>query len=394
MSNVKIKFVGFGNANSLAYGWIRNLGKLGFDYECHAKLGSLLDDPLKKYPKDSREKISYYDLETLSISNMLKYFWKTRSLFSYKLLNQEWVLLANIFPEKSALLLTGTEIDIFADYKKMLKRSINRKFISMRPHILLYDMLHCFLTRRAIAKAKCVIYFLEGLEAKGDRLLKRLRPTKDVIRGTFMDNLFVEDMELTQNKFDNSKINIVCSARHNWKRDEKLSHVNFLDFKDTNLLIEAFYKIENKEKYHITLFEKGVHVEPLKRLIQDLGLEHYCTWLPEVDPNEFYSYVKCADIVVDNLGPSALGMGTFESMLLSKPVLTRIDKLNVYKETYPEFPLKSYSSVNLLCEEITRLACPKYRKKIGFINKTFAHNNISIISQLVKLLNILEIDRI
>jgi len=394
MSNAKIKFVGFGNANSLAYGWIRNLGKLGFDYECHAKLGSLLDDPLKKYPKDSREKIFYYDFETLSIRNMLRYFWKTRSLFSYKLLNQEWVLLANIFPEKSVLLLTGTEIDIFADYKKMLKRSINRKFILLRPHILLYDILHCFLTRRAIAKAKCVMYFLEGLEAKGDQLLKRIRPTKVSIRGTFMDSFFVDDMELAQDKFDNSKINIVCSARHNWKRDEKLSHVNFLDFKDTNLLIDAFYQIENKEKYHITLFEKGVHIEPLKRLIHDLGLENYCTWLPEVGPNEFYSYVKSADIVVDNLGPSALGMGTFESMMFSKPVLTRIENLSIYKQAYQDFPLKSHSSVNSLCDEIIKLECPKYRKEIGILNQTFVRNNISIISQLERLLNILEVAEI
>ena len=64
-----------------------------------------------------------------------------------------------------------------------------------------------------------------------------------------------------------------------------------------------------------------MHVQQTEQLVQELGITPFTCWHEELIQREFLEAVRRADIVVDTIGNSHIGMAVCDAMSIGRPVI-------------------------------------------------------------------------
>ena len=116
----------------------------------------------------------------------------------------------------------------------------------------------------------------------------------------------------------------------------------------------------------LVLIKKGLHVSHTKELAKSLGIAGDIEWMPELSLAEFYSQVREADVVCDQLGPSFPGMVGLDAMAMGRPVIANF-RLDLLRPYFPEpWPVCHVESVDGIRDALLHLyRSPKARASQG-----------------------------
>ncbi|XWN37472.1 MAG: hypothetical protein ROO71_00830 [Balneola sp.] len=158
-----------------------------------------------------------------------------------------------------------------------------------------------------------------------------------------------ETYKLEENELPDSSVKkmiVIHQSRHIWKTRDDLPSL-----KRNDILIKGFADYVLKEKdAHLLLFEYGVDVEESKKLINDLGISEYVTWLPKMPRKKLYRYISASDIGTGQFATGEIGGGSlWEILAFGKPLMHYVDKDNLasnkFDEMYPFINVKNEDDI-------------------------------------------------
>ena len=154
--------------------------------------------------------------------------------------------------------------------------------------------------------------------------IDRLELDKDRI--CFLPHAF-DDLKLDTFRINNPSIvpdrdivHFFCPSRQDW-RDQNPSLT-----KGSDLMLKAAAAVAaDGNKFRITLVAWGVDVEASKRLIEELHLESFVSWVLPMDKRSLWAQYCRSHAVLDQFSLPALGGVGFETLALGRRLITRID---------------------------------------------------------------------
>ncbi len=275
------------------------------------------------------------------------------------LLNEEGPALAGGLKIPYIVLLTGSDLEIFADPAKAatLKpqlfarpawlRAAGRALVPTR-------LIHRQLTepqRAGIRGARLVTYLARGLIPNGDRLL-------DEIGTSEVQRVFLLQADLEINPLvappDNPVVRIFCLARLTWKPEPGLVA---LDYKGSDRMIHglALFWRKHRQRLDIRLVRKGRHVVETEQLLAELGLADQVTWLDELTQTQVREEYQASDIVFDQLDRGVVAMGGFEAMATGRPLIANGRPEIMEAAIGAPAPICQASTAEEVCLQLERL---------------------------------------
>lgn len=248
-------------------------------------------------------------------------------------------------------------------------------------HLLNYY--HYFYTeithaRSSISSSLAYIYFPEGVVPRGDQILKEINADP----GRRIFNLMVDTEHLKyQLPALNQKLRVFNVARFNWDRSASSDLFSSLDYKANDVMIHGihlFLQRHPNAEVDIRFAKKGKDVDKTMRLCQELGLEKWITWLPELTQREVIEEFRQADIIFDQLGNSVVGMGGMEAMATGRPLIAN-SRPEIFEKYLGEPSAICHASTpQEVCEWLTKLAAdPALREEIGKNSRAYVEKHFS-----------------
>jgi glycosyltransferase involved in cell wall biosynthesis len=244
-------------------------------------------------------------------------------------LNEEGPTLAGEFPAPHGVLLTGSDLQVFANPARIEGVLPPRFTRGGLPNRLMRSLIRttilepCFLQRQrtGIARASFISYFAPGLQPEGDALLAGLGVSSDDRRRCF---LLMTDLELLKLKPrpSNQVPRLFCATRLTWKAEADAG-LTAMDCKGTDVLIEGLAEAahEHHQPFELHLVRKGRHVRETEELIQRHRLAERVVWHDELSQQEVISEYERSDIVLDQMASSFPGMAAMDAMATGRPVI-------------------------------------------------------------------------
>lgn len=297
--------------------------------------------------------------------------------------NGLWPIIALKLNKPYFCLLTGSDLELYGDpyhhmrsYWDQLKGLNPFKKI---PRTFLAGLIS-LLQIKAIEKSSGFSYFPKGIIPNGDRLLSHINSSKrfSLIMG---DTYRFQQIELPSN----DKLRFFMVARHEWTLPLKKGKT-YLDLKGNDVFFRGLYLFTKNTgiKIDLILVSKGSDVENSKVLIRNLKLQDQVTWLDEMSQQEVYEQYKKADIVIDQLSQSIVGMGGLDAMAIGRPLLAN-GRPEIYRPLIGvDSPICQASSPEEVSDQILKLTDPLYRKEIADLSRIYVEKYFSSDSAAVE----------
>jgi glycosyltransferase involved in cell wall biosynthesis len=229
--------------------------------------------------------------------------------------------------------------------------------------------------RAGIASAAAVHWFPKGVVPAGDALLDDLG-VRDERRFFFMmaDLDQIELMPLP----DNERLRIFSATRLTWKRPFPAGFSDF-DDKGSDVMIRGLgmFRRITQTRLDIRLVKKGMHVEESMALAAEEGVADQITWLEEMSQAEVREEYKRADIVVEQLRSSMMGMAGLDAMATGRPVIANVrpDTAKSWLKAVP--PVCQATDAETVCAHLQRLTNRDERQRVGIAARRFAEHFFS-----------------
>ena len=302
-------------------------------------------------------------------------------------LNEFGVSLAKDIRRPTIAILTGTDLEVLANYEYLSQLVIfsqNKSIASLLKNIigkLVYKPhYHRCITaqREGIRSAIAVVYPAKGLLPRGDTLLDEIG-VRDSQRVSFT---YMTDLE--KNKFqpspDNPIIRVLCMARLTWRKPKENEMVCEMDYKGSDLMIRGlglFFRFTGI-KLDIRFIKKGVHISETMQLLEEEGIADQVTWLEEMSHVDVLEENKAADIIFEQLGDGLVGLGCLDAMAMGRPVIAN-GRPDIMKRVFgAELPICHATNAEEVCAQLQKLVLfPEERTRAGiasheYVKKKFA----------------------
>ena len=302
----------------------------------------------------------------------------------FAVLNEEGPALASRLKVPYLVLLTGSNLEVFADPSKaeMLKPQIftrSPRLGSICRRFIPTGIIHRWLTlpqRAGIAGASAVAYFARGLIPLGDRLL-------DEIGVKTERRLFLLMADLAINPYtpppNNPVLRIFCLARLTW-RLEAGSDLTELDYKGSDIMIRGiglFWR-KTKVKIDLRLARKGRHLAETGALVATEGLTEQVTWMDELTQKQVRDEYRAADIVFDQLANGVVAMGGLEAMATGRPLIANARPEIIGPIIGESSPVCQASSATEVCAQLERLIFSlDERVRVGLASRRYVEKYFS-----------------
>ena len=243
------------------------------------------------------------------------------------ILNEEGPSLAAHLRVPHGVLLTGSDVGVFADpamAKSLKPQAFERPFwvSALCRRALPTSLIQRWLIepqRAGIKTARFVAFLPQGLDPNIDRLLNDIgiQPTQRL-------ELQFTDCELASYVPPpaNPIIRVFSAARLTWLADPSAGLIP-LDLKGTDIMLRglAEFRRQTRQPLDIHLVKKGRHIVETLRLATELDLANQITWHEEINQHEVMAQFRQADIVFDQVGRSAVGMAGLDAMSTGRPLI-------------------------------------------------------------------------
>ncbi len=84
--------------------------------------------------------------------------------------------------------------------------------------------------------------------------------------------------------------------------------------------LAQFVKVDTN--IHAIVLDRGADRQVAKKIVRDLGLTEYVTFIPPMTEAQRIEYLQMADVVIDQFDPGSFGLGAIETLLVGKPLIT------------------------------------------------------------------------
>lgn len=376
----------FGNINNYPLLLALGLRGNGHDVRLFVNRKELLHRPEGLYPGWRSAYPSWiYDcsfLTDVDIARKTSSFMNVASLlndgYDFVVLNDTGPAFASVIKCPYAAVLTGSDLSYYADFKTISIRSQSWSFEFRRSPIGrgdTNDFTDLIARQRdGILGAELICYPEKGLIPSGDELLHEIG-VRDQDR---MMLYFSNTLDLEPQPFVGHDFAILSGSRVVFREDRNPG-LSAIDFKGTDLLLEAFAAYCHLGgKGTLKLVKKGPDVECAVDLIHELKIDRKVVWLDEMSLSNFHREMSKAALVCDQFGTSFPGMVTADAMALGKPVVANFRKCvfsNVFAKEMPGFDATTSEQI---CNHFIELERNKVaRWEVGKASREFAERFLS-----------------
>jgi hypothetical protein len=331
MNKKKVALIGNMNNNSFAL--LRYL----LDYGIDAELLLLNHEHKHFLPQNDTYQIKKYPIMVSDFGMLPSSIWNlSRKKVTEDLSKYDFII--GCGPAPAILKLIGRKLDVFIPYGSDIYYV---PFIPIKPLRSLKIALKSFNLKRLQRGGikECELIILDYTNNEYEKLFSKL----DIAKKRCYINIpfiyapefnpvsissYYKDSEFYAKFLKIRKENelvIFHHSRHEWT-DERIVMANkYKHTKGNYKLIEGFYRfVENKPKIkaHLVMFEYGEDVSRSKKLIEELNLGSYITWMPLMPRREILVGISLCDIGVGELDSSYFSYGAiFEFLAMAKPVI-------------------------------------------------------------------------
>lgn len=376
----RIDFIG--NSNSYPLMILHGMRALGVDAHLHLIHEGPLNAPENLYPQYADQYPDWIhdwrspDMLSHSPERIAAVRAATRGADAL-VLNNDAVFLGAEETRPYFCILTGSDLLIYAD-PQMCRSALDAKIpqpacfpaVAYKCRWIIFLMQQ----RSAIRSASGYCFFPKGTIARGDALLDNLGAAPE-LRISFL----ISDMDNLPGspQPENALLRIVCTARLTWDKSAPPFHTD-LDYKGTDLLLKGFARfLQSGRRAELRLFRKGCHIKETEALLKSLGITDAVQWQAEMTQHDFLRQLEHADIVVDSLSDSHIGMAAADAMSIGRPVLCNSPDHALWdlKEAFPCCHARTEEAVY---EWLVKLHDrPSLRKEIGDKSREFASRHFS-----------------
>jgi len=300
------------------------------------------------------------------------------------ILNEEGPALALKLRIPYAALLTGSDLEVFANSKNahMLKPLLIKRPLWLRTffgRLMPTAVITSRLTqpqRAGIRAARAVIFMPRGLAPKADALLAEIGVADEArIQAMFTD---VTSVPFTPPR-NNAILRVFSATRLTWIEGID-SDLTSLDLKGSDVMVRGLdlFTRSTGRKLDIHLVRKGRHVAQLEDLLASLGLSSQVTWHNEMSQLEVLAQFQKADIVMEQLAGSAIGMAGFDALATGRPIIAN-GRPEIFQPLVGEpSPICQATTAEEVCEHLIRLeASPGERAEIGRAGRSYVERHFS-----------------
>lgn len=291
--------------------------------------------------------------------------------------NGIWPIVARSTGKPYIALLTGSDLEVYGNLSFLM-----RDYWKQSEHLPLYRKLIRtaiagavgWKQSRAIKFASAFNYFPPGIVPNGDLIIKKIRPQGQRLSFMMTD---VQRRTLSTPPL-NKTPRVFLTARHTWALPHKEGTCP-LDYKGNDIFLKgvALFKEKTGLPLDVVLVKKGLDVEESRKLISQLAIEDYVTWLDEMTQKEVFQQYCDADIVADQFATSMIGMGAMDAMAIGRPLIAHCHPEVLEKHLGVRTPICQASTPEEVCAQLVRLYEPSSRKKIGEESHDFAKKYLS-----------------
>jgi glycosyltransferase involved in cell wall biosynthesis len=302
----------------------------------------------------------------------------------FAVLNEEGPALASALSVPHLVLLTGSNLELFADHHKA---SILRDQLLSTPSgwarflncIFPTAVIRSLLTtpqRRGIRDAELVTFFPRGLIPNGDRLLAEIG-----VQDSKRMDMLIADLHL--NSFvpppTNPVLRVFNVSRFTWKAEPE-TDLTDLDYKASDVMIRGIGSFRRKHRIPLDLrfVRKGRHIAESVKLVGECGLADQVTWLDELTQLQVRDEYSKADVVFDQLGNGAVAMGGLEAMAIGRPLIAN-GRPEIFERLTGEVsPICQARTPEEVCAQLARLARdPAERERVGLASWRYVEKHFS-----------------
>jgi glycosyltransferase involved in cell wall biosynthesis len=278
------------------------------------------------YPTWIHEVPPLTDLRTVPV-----FGWATRRVLRVLetcdgvVLNGEALSLGSLLHRPTIGLLTGSDLDVYADPRSVAALAAVPGRFSWIPGIyflkrMLFSRL-VRLQRAGIAKCRLLDYAVPGLLPDSDALLDDLG-VETRKRASFMLT-DIESLPPPRNA-RNGVLRIFCATRLQWHRSATGANISPLDAKGTDTMLEGLRMFLERahRRVQIDMIRVGTNVPETVRHVAKLGLDAHVRWHEELTQAEFLEEMSRADVVLENFGgEGGIGMAARDAIAMGMPVI-------------------------------------------------------------------------
>lgn len=300
------------------------------------------------------------------------------------ILNEEGPALASELRVPYAALLTGSDLEVFANPKNahMLKPLLIERPLWLRRLACLLMPTAAITSRltrpqrAGVRTARAVIFMPRGLAPKADALLAEIGvPDEALIQAMFTDVTLVP---FTPPR-NNATLRVFSATRLTWIEGID-SDLTSLDLKGSEVMVRGLdlFTRSTGRKLDIHLVRKGRHVAQLEHLLASLGLGSQVTWHNEMSQLEVLAQFQKADIVMEQLAGSAVGMAGLDALATGRPVIAN-GRPEVFRPLIGEpSPICQAKTPEEVGQHLLRLqASPNQRAEIGMAGRHYVERHFS-----------------
>jgi len=284
----------------------------------------------------------------------------------------------------SIAFLTGSDLNYYANFSTLSSRAANYAMDYRRSAAARLDrrLWAAFIQRQreGILKSRAVSYFPKGMFPGDDQLLEDIgvQDQQRIFLYMCADNLPVAREKCSGSR-TSAATTLFCGTRLTWKKPMPPG-VSALDYKGTDVMIHgvAQFLSRGNTNFELRIVEKGLHVSETRELVEMLGLSERVTWLQEMPLREFYLELSDADICMEQLGESTLGMVGLDAMAMGKPVIANIHPDIWANHISEEWPIAQASEPQHVCQHLEVLSGnPARRAELGEKARDFIQRHFS-----------------
>lgn len=381
----QLRYCFIGNANNYPFRLALALRRQGESVTFVIDSVNKLDRPENSYPefadgypdwvKDMGGCVSHY-YHHLFPKIFLRRIVRIAKTADVLIVNGLWPIFAKASGKPYYVILTGSDLGVYCDPEsaKKLVQSGHERISCLRKKArerVLKNITS--LQSEAIRSATAFNYLKQGMLQSAEEIIEKIKPIGIRTSYFFSDIVGVQKKPLPNNRIPQ----IICGARINWVRPLPPGF-NEQDYKGTDILVRGFAKfLQSGGHMQLTLVRKGLHILETERLIKDLGIGCYVSWVDEMSQSELLDLYAKSDIVIDHFGVSAIGMAGVDAMALGRPVIAASGLGNCDSSQTDCCPICHAATPNKVCAQLTFLSLTNNRKECGDRSTVFVRDHVS-----------------
>lgn len=300
------------------------------------------------------------------------------------ILNEEGPALAAHLTVPYGVLLTGSDIEVFANpeladtlkaqafdhprwVRELTRRAVPTSIIARK---LVEPQ------RAGIRSALFVAFLPRGLVPTADRLLKEIG-----VGVTQRLELQFTDCELAPFVTPPSRavVRIFSATRLTWI-DRQAEGLVALDLKGSDVMLRGLAKFirESGAPIEIHLVRKGRHVDESIALAAELGLAPHITWHDEMSQIDLLRHFQQADIVLEQFGSSVVGIAGLDAMATGRPLIAH-GRPEIFEPLIGETsPICQARTSEEIVNQLKRLVpSPAERARVGAASRRYVELHFS-----------------